>query len=277
VRLDVAVQTNLRFHTEPPGFAPPAERLGRPTTVGIEFDGRLFVWHDIPSTPAEPPFPEFSYAPVITVVYASEVDRDSAANDLAAFVSALVFRYELPIELVTSYYLGGSGESDSFHPAMQRVLAHGTTATVVSAPKRVGVNPEAKLALAVYRQGVNVASPYLRFFGLWSVLDAVFPKDREAVNRFVDAEATRTDGVEDYVRDVMGHSLPDQDAADYLRDHARNPIAHVIRDRHDQPHINPDDDATRFRLAGEAYWLQAVARRAITGKWPDAVTTVERT
>ena len=66
-------------------------------------------------------------------------------------------------------------------------------------------------------------------------------------------------GVEGYLRTVSPKlQLPEStDAADYLREHGRNAIAHVIRDREDRQHINPDEDATRFRLSGEAFWLRA--------------------
>jgi hypothetical protein len=36
--------------------------------------------------------------------------------------------------------------------------------------------------------------------------------------------------------------------AKYLREHGRNAIGHVIRDRQHAPHIDPDDNSPRLRL-----------------------------
>lgn len=239
------------------------------------------MWHEIPTSPALPPlFPEFAYTPTITLVYSNEADQDEAANDIGRFISALVFHYEYVIDPISPFFLSGSGETDHFHPPGRRELRGFAGTVVESAPARVEVEDDdrLRLALAIYREGVN-ANPYLGFFAFWSVLDAVFDGRAGDVDAYVNRQAAKTvGGIEDYARRVIPRWEPpaDQTVATYLREHGRNPIGHVIRERKDAPHINPDDNATRHRLAAEGYWLRAVGKRAILERWPDPVRVVER-
>jgi hypothetical protein len=281
MRIEAPVTTGLRFHNDPPGFAPPvSSTTNRPTTVGIEFRGRLIVWHEIPSSPGRPPFPAFGYDPTLTAVYHGAEDRDEAANDLGRFISALVFHYGYVIDPVSPFLLSGTSESDPFHPPGRRELRGYAGTAVESAPLRVEVDDDDRLglALALYREGAN-ANPYLGFLAFWNVLDAVFDGDSNAVDRFINREAaTSVGGIEEYARRVIPGWTPpeDQTMAIYLREHGRNAIGHVVRDRVDRPHINPDDNATRHRLAAEGYWLRAAGRRAILSRWEEPVRLIER-
>lgn len=279
MRLELPVQTGLRLHADPPGYAPPASQLAnRARTVGIEFADRLLVWHEIPSTPAKPPFPEFSYNPTITVVFDGEDDRNSAANDLLRFVSALVFHYELFIHPVLPFFLSGSGDMNPFHRPMRTDLRSFVNTWDESAPARIEADAEAGLALAVYREGVNATSPYFGFFAFWSVLDAVFDGKSKRVDAFVNGAADTNEGIGDYAQRILPRwTLPeDTDTATYLREHGRNAIGHVKRDRSDAPHVDPDDNQARHRLAAEAYWLRALAKRAVLERWPEPVRVIER-
>jgi hypothetical protein len=280
VRLEAPLRTGLRFHDHPLGFAPPAQQLTEAKTVGIEFRNRLFVWHEIAPSPAQPPFPEFVYGPTVTVVYDDEGERDAAANDLGRFLSALVFHTELVIDSVSPFFLGGSGETDPYWPPTARELRTFAGTAIQRAPQRIEVEDadRVRLALAVYREGVS-ANPYLGFFAFWSVLDAVFEGNDRKVNEYVNREAAQSaGGIEEYVRRLIPGWTPPagQTMADYLREHGRNAIAHVVRDRGHMPHIDPDDSATRLRLAAEGYWLRAVGRKAILERWPKPVRVIER-
>ena len=156
MRLEVAADTGLRFHDVPRGLAPAVDMLRNLSkTVGIEYGDRLVVWHEIPDRLAEPRFPTLSYGPTLTLVYNGEEDRDEATNALTQFVSALVFAYEQAIELVPSYNLTASGEVDAFHPPVHRSLSAAPFRMLERAPRAVVVDPDAQLAVALYRQGVN--------------------------------------------------------------------------------------------------------------------------
>jgi hypothetical protein len=280
VRLEVPVTTGLRFHDDPLGYVPPNVVQHQAKTVGIEFRGRVLVWHEIPPSPAQPPFPAFTWGPTVTVVYHDPADRDAAADDLGRFLSALVFHTEVVIAAVPTFFRAGSGESDPYRRPVAREPQHERGTMTLRAPERIEVEGSDRLALAlaVYREGV-CATPYLGFFAFWGVLDAVFDGSDADVDAYVNRESAKlAGGIEQYVRAVMPQWAPptDQTIAKYLREHGRNAIGHVVRDRQYAPHVNPDDNSARLRLAAEAYWLRAAGRRAILERWPSAVRAVER-
>lgn len=89
-----------------------------PDTVGIEFRGRLFVWHAFPSPGRAGPGKE-EWGPSVTVVVDDEADERLAADDLQRFVSALSFYYQEPAETLYSQV---TDESDPYRPAENRAL-----------------------------------------------------------------------------------------------------------------------------------------------------------
>lgn len=279
-RVEIALRTALQFHSHPPDFAPPASELGKTHTVTIPFDGRTYVWHVFDPSPASPPFPEWRWAPTVTVVHDNDADRPEAAANVARLLSALAFHYDLILDADASFYGGGSGESDPFRPPMARAhdqFPSGKMTMPAPACVEVVDDKRLRLALAVYREAVNALSPYLGFFAYWGVLDAVFGPKPDDVDAFVNSEADKEGGIEDYAKRVHANWQPPEEAvAAYLREHSRNAIGHVIRDRDDRPHINPDDPAARVRLGAEAHWVRAIARRAILTTWPNAVTVLPR-
>jgi hypothetical protein len=275
-RVEIALRTPLRFHSRAPDFAPPAIELGKTETVAFEFEGRTFVWHVFDPTPASTPFGEQRWAPTVSVVHDDDVDRPEAAASVARLLSALAFHYNLIVDVDGPFYATGSGESDPFRPAIARAIDTFATGWTEPAPERIEVvdDQRLRLALAVYREGVNAQSPYLGFLAYWGVLDAVYGPHRKDVDAFVNAEASKGGGLEDYAKrvDAKWTAPEDETVAAYLRDHSRNAIAHVIRGRDDLPHIDPDDPAARVRLGAEGYWVREIARRAILTEWPNAVT-----
>lgn len=111
----------------------------------------------------------------MTVVHdLSEADRADAASAVARLLSAFAFVYDLVIDVESAYYNTGSGEVDPFHPAAHRAIDQFPSGGAIRpAPACVVVedDPRARLALALYREGVNATSPYLGFVAFWSVLD----------------------------------------------------------------------------------------------------------
>jgi hypothetical protein len=68
-----------------------------PDTVGIEFRGRVFIWHAFPSAEHRGPGHE-EWGPTVTVLIKDEAAAEDVANDLQRFVSALAFNYQEPPE-----------------------------------------------------------------------------------------------------------------------------------------------------------------------------------
>ena len=212
-------------------------------------------------------------------MYEDVPDRDVAAGSLARLVSAPAFTLDLPVDFVAPMLIGGSGEGDPFRAPVSRDVDHFGGHMIASAPARIelAADERARLALALYREGVSASSPYLGFMAFWGVLDAVL-ETRDAVDNFINGEAATSAGgvgLGDYAAERM-LSEAGEDVATYLREHSRNAVAHVLRDREDMPHINPDDPNARARLAAEGYWLRGIGRRAILRRWPVPVTPIAR-
>jgi hypothetical protein len=264
---EAALRTRLGFYKG--RHAGPAQNFPKPQTVSIEFEGRSFVWHAFAAAPpmlaGEEPY---EFAPSITVVVDDGSDERLAAESLQRLLSALSFHYEEPVEAVL---YGGSGESDAFHPAVTRARRTDALVYLVRAPDRVevGTNQDLRLALAVYREGVNAGSSFYRFLAFWNVLDAVFGGEREKVNGFVNqaGNSMLTDWFD---------SRPPDDLATYLRDDARNALAHVVRSDARDTAIDPDLPDDHMRLERDSSRLRRLAKLAICEAWPNPVLVQEK-
>jgi hypothetical protein len=266
-RLEVPVRSPIAFSraldSDSQVLTPPAE------TAGVECDGRLFVWHVVPPDD-DPVFGGEAFGPTVTVV-AADAEVAMAADDLQRFLSALAFWLDAPVEAV-SY--GASGECDPFHRAVLRTRQAAVVSVVVEPPDGIVVcaDPNARLALACYREALNAGSPFYRFLAFWNCLDAAFNVDRDARarNSFIDANAPR---FEQRAWDVR-YPFP-QDPAKDLEQESRHAIAHVLR----QPGhrmLHPDSAADREQLHAESRLLQWLARGAIDYMFPAAVNVGRR-
>lgn len=128
-----------------------------------------------------------------------------------------------------------------------------------------------RLALAVFREGLSTGSPFLGFIAFWNVVEAAFAGDESCRDDFL-----RTHGPAVLARYSVERELPDGDAAKYLKWSARNPLAHIIREKPEQKHLNPDDPSDRVQLMNDARWMQDLAHLAIETQWPQPVSTTPR-
>jgi hypothetical protein len=138
----------------------------------------------------------------------------------------------------------------------------------VAAPHSVTVTADERLrlALAVYREGLNAASPFYRFLAFWNVIEAAFGGNSHDRDSFLGSARP-------------AHSRPPSvtgDVAAYLRDESGNAIAHVVRADPSDTSIDPDLPSDRERLDMEGRWMQDLARGAITSVWPKPVVTTRR-
>ena len=188
-----------------------------------------------------------------------------------------MLEYELVVDPIGPSLLTGSGTTDPFDPPVHRTIRQFGGIMVMAAPLDVSVPDDHRLglAMAAYREGVGASSPWLGFFAFWNAIEAVYDGDEQAVNTHLTQEAASgPDVLAEYVRRVLPPNAnweADDDVGRWLREHRRNAIAHLIRDREDRTQIDPDSPRDRIRLAAEGWWLRAVARRAILMEWPDAV------
>lgn len=129
------------------------------------------------------------------------------------------------------------------------------------------------LALALHREGLNSGSAFYSFLAQWNAVEAVYNvtarRSREGQLRdaFLNTDGP---GLAALLPEERRAALP-ANIAGYLADEARDAIAHVVRTRRGQTHLNPDDPEDLTRLGAEAEWMAALARAAIQKRWPEAI------
>ena len=162
VRYEVAVVTNLTFHSQEPPFGypfPPAE------TVVVEFEGRRFVWHAVPTDESGD-----DYWPVVTTMIEDPNDYESERLATERFLSAMSYWTDHRIEAVSSGAAGSLEETDRpVVSAPRRGLADHLSET----PGELVVIDDLRLKLvfAYYREGLNTGSPLFKFLAFWNALD----------------------------------------------------------------------------------------------------------
>jgi hypothetical protein len=263
-RVDIAVRSPIRFQAWPEGFVPPASELGKAERqTPIEFDGRTFVWH-LPERIADGREP----GPSVTVVY-DEGDEANGREGMQRFLSALAFVTDERIE--TPSWSLGTPESDAMAPAISRQPKDYEVGMLFPAPKRLIVAKDARLrlALGLYREALNVGTPFYRFLAYWNVVDAIHGGDRAKVNAFLRKEAPP-------LAKNPARPLVANDVVDYLRRQVRDALAHIVPDDPAKVPIDPDLPVQRDRTHQDTRLMKDLARTAILNEWPDAVTVEPR-
>jgi hypothetical protein len=277
MRLTLGLRTPLVFHSTAPEIID--WREVPPEAVGIEFEGREFVWH--PPMEREDEMGRSDYGPMVAVVYSEEADRQAAAAVLQRFLSAIAFVHEEVVDDAGASGLGGDGESDPYHPFGARMQRSHAVLHVAEAPAALIVvdDPVLRVALSYYREGLNASSPFYRCVAFRNVLDAVYGVEHETHgrSRIPTPEAAARDAFIDAA--AAGASfgqapMPQKGWARYLRDEVRNALAHVKRTGRRE--VYPDDLPERVRLIGDARVMQRLARTAIHQRWQNAVRQVAR-
>jgi hypothetical protein len=256
--MEIPVRTALRFRRRVVLVLEPAPE---PETVKITANGRDFGWLALGVNPDGA-----KAAPTVTTM----IDEDTAEawreahKELQRFLSALAFHFDTHID--SGGRNGGSGEPNLLHPRGAFQRDDNASVWMEVAPVRVNVEDDERLrvALAVYREGLNATSPFLGFLAFWNALDASFNGDEASRDAFLRDEANYTAQKPQFVGS--------QEIANYLREDTRNAIAHVIRTKPTMTHIDPDSPLDRGRLQFDSALVRELARRAILARWPGAVT-----
>jgi hypothetical protein len=270
-RLEVALRSPIAFRRRH-GAAPPLDVLksSPERAVGIGFEGRTFFWHYVEPRD-DPELGYQDYGPSVTVEVQDDGDARVAADVLQQFLSAVAFLYDQEAEVV---HYGGSGEPDPFHAPIAIARRSHLAWFVVEPPDEIklGADPNLRLAVAHYREGLNAGSPFYRFLAFWNCLDATFgvvnnPSPRDTFLRNVARRWTW----------AWPNSRPFPiDPARDLERESRHALAHVLRPSGRRT-VNPDHGSDRARLDEESRWLQVIARAAIEQEYQDPVTTSHAT
>jgi hypothetical protein len=229
-----------------------------PETVGITFDGRLFVWHAFPEDEEEEPvFGSTPLGPSVTSALGDDTS-DVVATELERLLSALTYLYDVSTE-VTHY--GSSWETDAFKPPYTRgpkVPGWARKEPVDSISLRRDSEGLLK-ALGWYREGKNAGSPYYRFLAHWNALEAVCygPTSRSARAELIDRMTPAL------AEAWTAYPLPES-PSEHFDEASRNAIAHVFRGEGGaRPLIDPDADADRQRLDWESRFVEVLVPHAI--------------
>jgi Methylamine utilization protein MauJ len=252
MRYEVAVETHLVFHTQAPA-RPIWELAAEPETVVIEFEGRRFVWHanerDADGT---------EYWPTVTTMVANPDDYWPERVAVQRFLSALVYRTRISIEVIGAIGAGPPGERD---PAHLRQPRRGVGAFMHSAPAEVVMVNDDRLrtTLAHFREGLTTSSPFFRFLGFWNALDVACEDYPGRLPAWIPDPAERL-----WFR--RGPDPPPADIWEYLRTSSRNAIAHAIP-RPPVLALDPDEPEDRRRLGADATLLEVLAEERIHERW----------
>jgi hypothetical protein len=251
--------------------------------VPIQFAGRVFAWHPA-RAPVDDRFGPERAGPMLVVrsedEEASRLDALRAAEQL---LSALAFKFDVPIE--DSALGTGTGGDDIFNPSGARVT-HGSIGGwggffLSDAPHQVVVidDPALRRALGLYREGLNAASPFYRCLAYRGVLDVVFAVTNETQGGQVTPEAAQRDAHIDahgptFAAQLSGSPPLPPSWAEYLREDVRNAVSHVLRAGRRE--VDADEPSDRRRLDFDSGVLRRLARRAIEDRWSFfAVTTTD--
>lgn len=239
----------------------PLGLLGKSDTVGITFQGRLFVWHHI----------DDEHDPVVSAVLEQDVPAEwkAAAAVAQRLLSAVVYDAE-HVPVISPSRGGGTPTTNPWAPATVRVprSAFGLHLNTAPASIEVANDSHLRLALALYREAVNAASPFYEFLALWNALGAAIQNEAQRT-RFIN-----TRGPAEWRLYANGDRLP-RDLHHEFYEASRNAIAHAVRDRPSKTVIDPDLPTDRQRLERNSRVLRPLVHTAITASWPQGLR-VER-
>jgi Methylamine utilization protein MauJ len=177
-RFEVALRSEIAFKT---WTSPPkGELLGRPgrsrsTSVGTNLSGTP---RPSETEPDMARVSRVSMSPARSTVVGERVQR------LLPLSRSSTTRRSRPS------FMAGTGDRPD---VSQRSFGCHTQASVGSlhtapAVVAVGDDPHLRLALGLYREGLNAGSPFYRFLAFWNALDPVFPGTKKQRNDFLREE-----------------------------------------------------------------------------------------
>jgi hypothetical protein len=277
MRLTVGLRTPLAFRL--PGRLT-IRLLDAPLdSVGIDFDGRRFVWH--PPVDYKDETGTTQYGPMVSVMVSDDLRDSSASVTLQQFLSAASHLYAQPVEDVHYGSTPASGETDEFNPSGARAQRSFIATHVVEAPVSlfVATDDSLRLALALSRESANASSPFYSCLASWNMLNAVFEVMNETARQVATQEAAQRDAFIEAHAGLFAewHHVPKPPRgwALYFRDEVRNALAHVKRPA-GKSVVNPDDPRARVRLRNDAAVLRELGAEAVNERWPDGLRVVRR-
>jgi hypothetical protein len=123
-------------------------------------------------------------------------------------------------------------------------------------------DPKAKLALALYREGLSVNLIPYQFLGFFKVINIIRRKGKDQKQWIRDNLQYVTD--KDALSRIAAIQARESDVADYLYDSGRCAVAHAFEQANV---VNPDDPADLIRLSEDLPVIRELARVAVEGEF----------
>jgi hypothetical protein len=254
-RYDVAVNSDLAFHTRKPPFA--ASDFPGPETVAIDFEGRRFVWHTVPPDPLTGQ----ERGPTVTTMVADPNDYEAERVAMARFLSALAYATRQSIEVVSG---GAAGVPAEFDPPVATALRH-FGAHMHEAPAEIVVvdDDRLRLVLGYYREGLGTDSPYFRLLAFWNALEIACEDFDGKMRAWVRAT------MEEYPHLRGGDEPAPADWWTHFTEERRHAVAHAVRSEGRGDDLDPDDPDTRARFYRDARLFEDLVRMRVGQRWGD--------
>jgi Methylamine utilization protein MauJ len=295
VRYEVAVVTNLAFHTQG-HYAPAINDLPQPETVVIEFEGRRFVWHAVPPLELDPAsetglLPRArrvlgralgsaarrletvhrqERGPTVTTPITEMDDYEAERLAMARFLSAVAYETRQGVDVQAG---GGAGVPAEFDPpvatGLRRFGDH-----IHEAPAEVVVvdDDRLRLVLGYYREGLGTESPYFKFLAFWNALDVACEDVAGRMETWIPQTLKAFPG--------LGRvDPPPADWWDRLENERRHAVAHAVRDPGRSggvPDLDPDDPDVRSSFYNDARMLDDLVRLRVRERWGERAVYFRR-
>jgi hypothetical protein len=212
-----------------------------PTTeTTVEFDGHQITLR-----------PETKELAPSVIMQCKSVTMDEGMHLLRRFLSSLSWVHGAPIREIAAG--GGSHPHGIGKGAGARLINPNFTADYLPVPKE----PKAKLALALYREALNVNSVAYQFLGFAKVLNILYEKgkdQKEWINKNVDLVTDHR--AKERLAELRKQGV---DIGDYLYTSGRCAIAHAYA----TPVVDPEDPEENRRLYKDLPLVQALAEDLI--------------
>jgi hypothetical protein len=216
-------------------------RIGATPEVCLEFEGRRLRW--INGTTES--------RPLLSVRCANRGHEDYRLTTemVNRFLSAIA--WECKISVVNSFSVGTAKRPTPAVSGARTGFGIQVSAAYLLQSGNEPPSDQRRLALALYKEGLNSPSVFYKFLNFWKILEVGVKKKAER-DRWIGASLSKVpSGLE-----LMGREA---DALKYLEHSCRNAISHVWR----PPIIDPDNYEDTMRLQKDVIVVDELAQEMI--------------
>lgn len=214
-------------------------RFNKKRKVIFKFEGYRIIWFN----------GNKEYFPFIAIPIKNVGDYSKEVEIGSRFLSVLAYRFIRPIRRLGGY---SAGHGFTRYP---RKLGDHIFPVPAHDSFRLPTRKEKRLALALYREGLDYHNSFYAFLSLYKIFEIYFRKNTEAIKNWINNHV-------DKVRDPMSFRRLGEirkinpDIGDYLYKSERCAVAHA----QSAPIIDPDETEDYFNISKDRWLLQDLAK-----------------